>query len=64
MNRRDRISHLFLEDDAVEIKSMSLRPKARILHRAFMKTILPRTGSYEIVYPNNFRALYAIFGNR
>ena len=28
-----------------------------------MKTITPRTGSYELVYEHNFRALYAIFEN-
>lgn len=40
---------------------MSPRPKARIIHRALMKTITPRTGSYELVYENYFKALYAIF---
>lgn len=31
---RDHISHLFLEDDMHQLKSMSLRPKARNIHHA------------------------------
>lgn len=54
---RDRISHLFLEDDMHQLKSMFLRPKDRIMHRALMKTVTPRTGSYELVYEHNFKAL-------
>ena len=27
-----------------------------------MRSILPRTGSYELIYPENFKALYAIWG--
>ena len=60
---RDRISHLFLEDDMRQLKSISVRPKARIIHRALMKTVAPRTESYELIYEHNFKALYAIFGN-
>lgn len=60
---RDHISHLFLEDDMHQLKYMSLKPKARIIHRALMKTVTPRTRSYELVYEHNFKALYAIFEN-
>ena len=62
---RDNINHLFLDDiiNIHDFKSTTLRPRARLLHKALMRTITPRTGSYEIVYPNNYRALYAIWGN-
>ena len=62
---RDNINHQFMDDNInfQDLKSTSLRPRARILHKTLMRTITPRTGSYEIVYPINYRALYAIFGN-
>ena len=60
--RRDQISHLFFEDDAIDfIQTSSLRPKARLFHRFI--SIVPRGGSYHLVYPENFKALYAICGN-
>ena len=45
-----------------QFRSKFLRPKARILHKTLMRTILPRSGSYEQIYPDNFKALYAIWG--
>jgi len=64
VERRDNISHLFFEDDATDLRHTAfLRPKARLFHRFMMKSIVPRAGSYHMVYPENFKALYAIYGN-
>lgn len=62
VGKRDEVSHRFLEDDMTELKSIALRPTTRIMHRTLMHTILPHIGSYELVYPNNYKALYAIWG--
>ena len=59
MFERDEISHQFLLDDLTKLKSSALRPKARILHRAFIQSLQPRTGSYEQVYKRDFQALYS-----
>ena len=45
-----------------QLRSKFLRPKARILHKTLKRTIAPRSGSYEQIYPENFQALYAIWG--
>ena len=64
IERRDHISHLFFEDDTLDLRhTSSLRPKARLFHRFMMKSIVPRGGSYHLVYPENFKALYAICGS-
>ena len=62
VGRRDRVSHLFMGDDMTQLRSKFLRPKACILHKTLMRSILPRSGSYEQIYPENFQALYAIWG--
>ena len=62
IRKRDHISHMFMSDEMNDLKSKLLRPKARILHKTFMRSILPRTGSYELIYPENFKALYAAWG--
>ena len=47
-----------------ELKSSALRPKARILHRAFIRSLQPRTGSYEKVYKRDFQALYSLYSDK
>ena len=61
LNARDGVSHGFLNDDIPVLRSAHLRPQARILHRALIRSITPRTGSYEEVRKLNFQALYAIY---
>ena len=60
---RDEVSHRFIDDDMDGTKSIGLCPSARLLHRSIMRTFLPRTGTYDQVYTENFRALYAIYGD-
>jgi len=64
MFNRDEVSHRFLSDDLTELKCSALRPKARVTHRAFIRSIQPRTESYEKVYERDFQALYAIYNNQ
>ena len=60
---RTPISHLFIEDDKESTKSMGLRPSARLLHHTIMRSLLPRVGNFDAVYKENFKALYAIYGD-
>ncbi|MDQ4223347.1 hypothetical protein RBK84_03060, partial [Pseudomonas aeruginosa] len=57
---RDEVTHRFLVDDIRGLRSSQLRPQARLLHRALIRSMTPRTGSYEEVRKINFQALYAI----
>ena len=59
---RDEINHqIFLDRNASRV-SKSLRPRARLLERMLINTIIPRSGSHELVYEQDHQALYAIFG--
>ena len=58
---RDEVTHRFLVDDIRGLGSSQLRPQARLLHRALIRSVTPRTGSYEEVRKINFQALYALY---
>jgi len=64
INTRDEVSRRFLVDDIRALRSNQLRPQARLLHRALIRSVTPRTGSYEEVRKINFQALYAIYSNQ
>ena len=64
VDARDEVSHRFLLDDIRVLRSNQLRPQARLLHRALIRSVTPRTGSYEEVRKINFQALYAIYSSQ
>ena len=43
-------------------RSIELRPRPRLLLRMLIKTLFPRQGSHEVVYDEEEKALYAMFG--
>lgn len=64
LDERDEVSHRFLSDDITKLTFIQLRPQACIIHRALIRSVLPCTGSYEIVNKRNFQALYAIYSEQ
>ena len=64
LKNRDEVSHRFLSDDITRLTSVQLRPQSRILHRALIRSVLPRTESYEVINKCNFQALYAIYSEQ
>lgn len=64
MFHRDEMSYRFLSDNMTELKSSVLRPKARLIHRALIRSFQPHTGSHEKVYKRDFQALYAIYSSQ
>ena len=64
VDARDEVTHRFLMDDIQVLRSNQLRPQARLLHRALIRSVTPRTGSYEEVRKINFQALYAIYSSQ
>lgn len=64
IDARDEVTHRFMLDDIRVLRSNQLRPQARLLHRALIRSITPRTGSYEEVRKVNFQALYAIYSSQ
>jgi len=72
-NNIDDIDHINFEYNSTSYKfrmektqntAVNLRPQARILNKMLIHTILPRTGSYEKMYDENYKALYAIYSNQ
>ena len=61
---RDEVTHRLLLDDIRGLRSSQLRPQARLLHRALIRSVTPRTGSYEEVRKINFQALYAVYSSQ
>ncbi|MDQ4223663.1 hypothetical protein RBK84_04675, partial [Pseudomonas aeruginosa] len=61
---RDEVTHRFLVDDIRGLRSSQLRPQARLLHRALIRSVTPRTGSYEEVRKINFQSLYAVYSSQ
>jgi len=60
---RNATSHQFMDDNSDGTKSIGLRPTTRPLHRVLMLSLFPRLGNYDAVYKENFKALYAIYGD-
>ena len=59
--QRNNVTHQIWEEDMPRFVSKYLRPKARLLTRMLINTVIPRLGSHEQITELEHKALYAIF---